>query len=98
GRRLGINIDIPHTRSGLKHLVGHEAYPGHFLHMGHRDALASEGAMFADATLLTTNTASSVMLEGIGEFALSLIDWRREPEDRIAFRQQSLKLACSVVA
>lgn len=98
GRRLGINIDIPHTRSGLKHLVGHEAYPGHFLHLGHRDALAQEGSMFADATLLTTNCASSVLLEGVAEFALTLIDWRREPEDKIAFYQQALKQACSVVA
>lgn len=96
GRTVWINTDVPHTRSGLKHLVGHEAYPGHYVHMGHRDALVQQGQMLPDAALVVTNTASSVLFEGIAECGLDLLGWRNEPEDRIAWLHNRLQWLCSI--
>jgi hypothetical protein len=96
GRRVWINTDVPMTRATLKHLVGHEAYPGHDAHMGHRDALVREGRMLPDAALVVTNTASSVLFEGIAERALDLIGWREGDEDAIAWHHDRLEWLASI--
>ncbi len=96
GKTIWINIDVPHTRSGLKQLVGHEAYPGHYLHMYHREKLVREGKMLPDAALVVTNTASSVLFEGIAERGLDLMAWRETPEDEIAWWQNRLEWLCSI--
>lgn len=98
GRMVWINTDVAHTRSGLKQLVAHEAYPGHDAHMGHRDALAREGGILPDAALVVTNTASSVLFEGIAERGLDLLGWRTEPDDRIAWLHNRLQISCAVEA
>lgn len=96
GKAVWINIDLPYTRSELKHLVGHEAYPGHYLHMGHRDALVQAGQMPLDGALVVTNTASSVLFEGIAERGLDLLGWRESPFDRVAWAQNCLEKACMI--
>lgn len=98
GQSVWINTDVPHTRAGLKQLVGHEAYPGHYAHMGHRDALVQSEAMPSDAALVVTNTASSVLFEGIAERGLDFLAWRTDPEDRIAWLHNRLQWLCSIEA
>ena len=98
GKKVWINTDVPHTRAGLKHLVAHEAYPGHYAHMGHRDALVRSGRMLADAALVVTNTGSSVLFEGVAERGLDLLGWRTTPEDAVAWRHNRLQWLCSIEA
>jgi hypothetical protein len=96
GRAVWVNTDIPFTRAGLKHLVAHEAYPGHDAHMSHRDALVRSGAMLPDAALVITNTASSVLFEGIAERGLDLLEWRDQPTDRVAWAHDRLAWLASI--
>lgn len=98
GRRMWISADVPHTRGGLKQLVAHEAYPGHYAHMGHRDAGVQAGRILDDAALVVTNTASSVLFEGIAERGLDLLNWRSSPEDQIAWLHNRLQWLCSIEA
>lgn len=98
GRTVWVNTDVPQTRSGLKQLVAHEAYPGHDAHIGHRDALVREGRMPPDAALVVTNSASSVLFEGIAERGLDLLSWREAPEDRIAWWHNRLQTLGAVEA
>lgn len=96
GKKIWINTDVPYTYAALKHLVGHEAYPGHYTHMYHRDALRQEERMLADSALVVTNTASSVLFEGIAELGLDLLGWRDTPEDQISWWHNRLLWACSI--
>lgn len=96
GRAVWINTDLSYTRSDLKHLVGHEAYPGHYVHMGHRKALVEQGRMPVDGALVVTNTASSVLFEGIAERGLDLLGWRDSPFDEVAWAQNCLEKVCTI--
>ncbi len=96
GRAVWINTDVPFTRAALKHLVAHEAYPGHDAHMSHRDALVRSGTMLPDAALVITNTASSVLFEGIAECGLDLLEWRDDPLDQVAWTHDRLEWLASI--
>lgn len=96
GRKVWINTDIPLTRAALKHLVAHEAYPGHDAHMGHRDALVRAGEMLPDGALVVTNTASSALFEGIAECGLDLLEWRTERGDGVAWAHDRLEWLASI--
>jgi hypothetical protein len=96
GRTVWINTDVPFTRAALKHLVAHEAYPGHDAHMAHRDALVRSGSMLPDAALVVTNTASSVLFEGIAERGLDLLEWRTARGDGVAWAQDRLEWLASI--
>ncbi|MFO7589520.1 MAG: hypothetical protein R6X23_01310 [Acidimicrobiia bacterium] len=98
GRAVWINADVPLTDGELKHLVAHEAYPGHDAHMGHRDAMVRSGEMLADGALVVTNTASSVLFEGIAERGLDLLEWREDLHDRIAWLHERLQWLASIEA
>lgn len=96
GRAVWINADVPLTRPELKHLLAHEAYPGHDAHMAHRDALVSSGEMLPDGALVVTNTASSVQFEGIAERGLDLLGWREGPLDALAWHHERLQWLASI--
>ncbi len=98
GRRVWLNGDFTYTRSALKHLVGHEAYPGHDVHMAHREHLTRTGEMPIDGALILTNSASSVLYEGIAEAALDLIHWRDTPLDQVEWHLTRLQQLCSIEA
>ena len=98
GKLVWINTNVTYTEAELKHLVGHEAYPGHYVHMGHRDALVRSGEMLPDAAIVFTNTASSVLFEGIAERGLDMLGWRTSPEDRAAWWHHRLQWLCSIEA
>lgn len=96
GRVVWLNADIPLTLAELKQIVAHEAYPGHDAHMGHRDAIVRSGEALADTALVITNTASSVLFEGIAERGLDLLGWRTEPDDAIAWLHGRLQWLASI--
>lgn len=96
GRQVWINTDLPYTRATLKHLAAHEAYPGHYAHMGHRQALLHHKTMLPDSALVVTNSASSVLFEGIAERGLDFLDFRKDRFDRVAWAQHRLQWACAL--
>lgn len=96
-KSFSINTDVAYTAADLKHLVGHEVYPGHYVHMSHRDAMVREGAMAHDAALVITNSASTVLLEGVAESGLDLLGWRNTGHDRIAWISNRIQWNCSIV-
>lgn len=96
GRQVWLNSDVPFTYAELKQVMAHEAYPGHDAHMGHRDALVRSGRALPDTALVITNTASSVLFEGIAERGLDLLGWRDEEHDAIAWLHNRLQWLCSI--
>lgn len=98
GRAMWLNADLTYTRAGLKQLVAHEAYPGHYTHMGHRDALEQRGAALPDTALVVTNSASSVLFEGIAERGLELLNWRDTPTDAVAWWHNRLQWLAAIEA
>lgn len=96
GRAVWLNADVPLTLAELKQIVAHESYPGHDAHMGHRDALVRSGEVLADTALVITNTASSVLFEGIAERGLDLLGWRTERDDAIAWLHSRLQWLASI--
>lgn len=91
GRKMIINGDLPYTYAGLKHLVCHEAFPGHATHMFIREQGIHSGEMTLDAGLVITNTASSSVFEGIGDNGMSFIEWENSPDDEIYALYQQIR-------
>jgi hypothetical protein len=83
GNAIYINGDVEYTADQLKHLVCHEAFPGHMTHLAVRRQLVVSGRIPADAGLVITNTASSPVFEGIGDTGMEFINWVDTPGDRI---------------
>jgi len=86
-----INGDLEYTYESLKHLATHEVFPGHTTHMHIRETEYKRGNIPADAALVITNTASSPIFEGIGDNALSFIDWDKSINDEISDLIQRIK-------
>lgn len=93
GRRLLLNLDFPYTSFGLKHLAGHEAFPGHLVHLKLRERRVAEGRMPLDAAQVVTSSASSAIFEGIADNGLQFLDWIETPEDHLGHRLQRLRSA-----
>ncbi len=82
-RAIYINGDVHYTRDELKHLVCHEAYPGHMTHLAQRESLVSAGRIPADAGLVLTNTASSPVFEGLADNGMAMLNWQDDSDDQI---------------
>jgi len=97
-RQLKVNLDYVYTRTALKHLACHEAFPGHLLHMAVREQRARDGLMPADAPLVVVNSASSAVFEGIGENGMAFLDWVESPADTLGMTLNRLRSAARVNA
>ena len=82
-RKIELNVDPVLTRQGLKHLVVHEAYPGHYVQFKLRETWHREGLSPADGLLSVVNTASSSTFEGIADNGMTLLDWIETDDDRL---------------
>jgi hypothetical protein len=82
-RTIELNTDPILTRSGLKHLIVHEAYPGHYVQFKLRETWYREGTAPADGLLSVVNTASSSTFEGIADNGMILLDWIETDDDRL---------------
>ena len=81
--RVIVNIDPAYTYQSLKHLVGHEAYPGHYMQFTMRKFYWEQGCGSADGLLSVCNHSSSSTFEGIADMGMRLIGWDQDPDDKI---------------
>lgn len=81
--RVIVNIDPAYTYQSLKHLVGHEAYPGHYMQFTMRKVYWEQGYGSADGLLSVCNHASSSTFEGIADMGMRLLGWDQDEDDRI---------------
>jgi hypothetical protein len=92
-RKMYLNLDGEYTYPGMKHLICHEIYPGHYTHMIIRETLAARGEAAEDVNLVVTDTASSATFEGIGENGIHFLDWIEGPDDEIGMLLTRLRSA-----
>ncbi len=84
-RKVELNTDPILTRPGLKHLVVHECYPGHYVQFKMRETMYWEGIAAADVLLSVVNSASSSVFEGIADVGMKMLDWIEINDDRFLF-------------
>jgi hypothetical protein len=80
-RKMRLNLAFPFTRSDIKHLACHEAFPGHLVHLALRQRYVAEGKMPLDGAQVVTSSASSALFEGIADNGWFFLDWINTPED-----------------
>ncbi|WP_235890650.1 hypothetical protein [Martelella alba] len=93
GRKVLLNLDFPYTTYDLKHLATHEAFPGHLVHLGLREAYVNDGIMPLDGAQVVTSSASSALFEGIADNGMAFLDWDDTPDDAVAIALQRLRSA-----
>ena len=81
--RVIVNIDPAYTYQSLKHLVCHEAYPGHYMQFTLRKVYWEQGCGSADGLLSVCNHSSSSTFEGIADMGSRLLGWDQDEDDRI---------------
>lgn len=92
-RKMRLNLAFPFTRSAIKHLACHEAFPGHLVHMALRQRYVAEGRMPLDGAQVVTSSASSALFEGIADNGWFFLDWINTPEDVIGMTLERLRAA-----
>jgi hypothetical protein len=98
GQKMYINGDLSYTYESLKHLVTHEAFPGHTTHMVVRQRKIESEEIPLDAGLVITNTASSPTFEGIGDNGLRFLKWNESLDDEIYELLQNIRSICGLNA
>lgn len=98
GCKMRINRDLDYTFEGIKHLVTHETYPGHTTHMQIRMIKAKKGEIPLDSSLVITNTACSLLFEGIADNGLKFLNWMEILDDEISDVIQKMKSAAGITA
>lgn len=99
GGEVHINLDQPYTLGELRHLVAHEAYPGHATHLAVREMAAAAGDSPSDVLLVVTDTPTSTIFEGIGDNGMSFC-WTAQPDDLLvmdAFRMRILSVCRAAI-
>lgn len=81
--RVIVNVEPDYTLQSLKHLVCHEAYPGHYMQFTMRKVYWQQGLASADGLLSVCNHSSSSTFEGIADMGMRLIGWNKDKNDQI---------------
>lgn len=97
-QEIRINGEVSYTKDELRHLVSHEAYPGHMTHMALREELLKAGKVPVDAGLVITNTASSPIFEGIADNGNEVLGWNKDLHAKICRHLNRLQAMCNVNA
>ena len=97
-RQVVVNIDPVLTLPGLRHLVCHECYPGHFMQFSLRQRLYERGLAAADGLLSVCNHSSSATFEGIADAGIEFISWIENDDDRLMLLLSELKSALGTAA
>lgn len=92
-RKMRLNLAFPFTRSNIKHLACHEAFPGHLVHLALRQRYVAEGKMPLDGAQVVTSSASSALFEGIADNGWFFLDWINTPEDVVGMTLERLRAA-----
>jgi hypothetical protein len=90
---MDINLDVPWSRSGIKHLVCHEVFPGHATQLLSTRRAVDAGKSALDALLCTVNGAPGSVQEGIGDQGIELIDWVESVDDAAHVQLRRLQTA-----
>lgn len=96
--QMDLNADLRFTRSGLKHLVAHEIFPGHSTQLLYTLERARSGQSSPDVLLCTANTVVGAIQEGIGDQGIHLIGWVDSQDDAIHMALRSLRSATATSA
>lgn len=92
-RKMRLNLAFPFTRSAIKHLACHEAFPGHLVHLALRQRYVADGSMPVDGAQVVTSSASSALFEGIADNGWFFLDWINTPEDVLGMTLERLRAA-----
>ena len=96
--RVVVNIEPDYTLQSLKHLVGHEAYPGHYMQFTMRRVYHQLGYGSADGLLSVCNHSSSSTFEGIADMGTRLMGWNTTDDDRVFEILSDMKSAMGTVS
>ncbi len=97
-RRVVVNIEPVYTLQALKHLVCHEAYPGHYMQFTMRRVLWEQGYAAADGLLSVCNHSSSSTFEGIADMGSRFLGWDGTPDDEIFAILSDIKSAMGTLS
>jgi len=81
--RIFLNGDVQYTLPGLKHLICHEALPGHQLFSALREELYGRGVMPVEGTVYLANTPISAIVEGNCEVGQQMLGMDDTADDEI---------------
>jgi hypothetical protein len=81
--RVFLNGDIGWEIPGLKHVVCHEAFPGHQTFSATREQLFRSGALPVEGTVYFGNTPMTPIVEGIAEVGQEILGMVETIDDRI---------------
>lgn len=81
-RTVEINTNPIITRPSLKHLVAHEAYPGHYVQFKLRETGYDAGTAPAEGLFSMLKSPSSCMFEGVADYGIHTLDWVEDDDDR----------------
>ena len=96
--RVVVNIEPDYTLQSLKHLVGHEAYPGHYMQFTLRREYHRQGFGSADGLLSVCNHSSSSTFEGIADMGTRLLGWSATEDDKVFEILSDMKSAMGTVS
>jgi len=78
-----INADLPWTEAGLKALIAHEGYAGHFLLSAVLEERARQGRLPPESSFYFANTPTWPIIEGTCNTGVYLLGWFRDIHDEI---------------
>ena len=78
-----VNADLPWTEAGLKALIAHEGYAGHFLLSVVSEERARQGRLAPESSFYFANTPTWPIIEGTCNIGLHLLGWFRDTHDEI---------------
>jgi hypothetical protein len=81
--RIMLSGDVGWPRSALKHLVTHEALPGHTLYYATKEKLYRTGRLDVEGTVYLANTPVSPLGEGLCEIGQEMLGMIEDEDDRI---------------
>jgi hypothetical protein len=81
--RVMLNGDIAWEYAQLKHLITHEAFPGHQAFSAIREARYRAGQLPVEATLYFSNTPITPIVEGLCEMGQTILGMVETVDDRI---------------
>lgn len=96
--QIDLNVDITYTCASLKHLVCHEAFPGHSTHLLYTRAEVDAGRSTLDSLLITANAITGCVQEGIADQGIHLIDWLEDDDDQLSLELRNLRSAAQFTA
>lgn len=91
-----LNIDLPWTRTSLRDMATHEAYPGHHVHQATREWEYLHGDFPREAAVSMAADPMGPVEEGLAENGMHFIHWDRARDDRLRLLLNRLRWGTEV--